>query len=166
MQRLGVFLGAVLFLLFMAVSADRPQILEAATSVTATSGNSAFGLKVWLDKPGGEPYAEGEPVIVFVQSERDGYVTLEYYQADGTVVHLIPNRFREGPVRIKAGETLAFGKQDGSERFIVQPPYGAETIKAIVSSIDPAEQSGKRGIQVQPDGWAESSVLLTTVPKQ
>ncbi|MEQ1847544.1 MAG: DUF4384 domain-containing protein [Nitrospira sp.] len=88
-----------------------------------------FGVKVWTNKPNGR-YSEGEKLIVYVQVERDAYLKLDYFQADGTVVHLVPNMFR-GQAFIQAGKTYSFGDEASPEQFIIQEPFGAEVIKAI-----------------------------------
>mgnify|MGYP001612981835 FL=1 len=65
-----------------------------------------------------------------MQSDRDAYLKLDYFQADGTVVHLVPNVYR-GQAFIKGGKKYAFGDETSPEQFVISEPYGAETIKAI-----------------------------------
>mgnify|MGYP001559061669 CR=1 FL=1 len=89
----------------------------------------AFGLKVWTNKPDGR-FLEDEKVVIYVQSDRDAYLKLDYFQADGTVVHLVPNVYR-GQAFIKGGKKYAFGDETSPEQFVISEPYGAETIKAI-----------------------------------
>jgi len=132
----------------------------------------AFGLKVWTNKPEGR-FLEDEKIVIYVQSDRDAYLKLDYFQADGTVVHLVPNVYR-GQAFIKGGKKYAFGDETSPEQFIIRPPYGNEAIKAIVgvrpfdseaegapSVSDSREylQSGLRGIKVVA---ATSSVEIST----
>jgi muconolactone delta-isomerase len=140
--------------------------------------SAGFGLRVWTNKQDGH-YVEGDRLIIYLQPERDAYLKLDYFQADGTVVHLVPNLFR-GQAFVKGGKTYAFGDDASPERFIVQSPYGAETIKAVLS-VRPFEgmldgkdtsedsrtylknlQSGLRGIKVQA---VEQAASLTTTSK-
>ncbi len=93
---------------------------------------STAGVKVWLNKPDGR-YVEDEHLEVYVQSNQDAYLKLDYFQADGTVVHLVPNVFRK-QARIKKGVTYVFGSDDSPERFIISGPFGEEVIKALVST--------------------------------
>jgi hypothetical protein len=132
----------------------------------------AFGLKVWTNKPDGR-FLEDEKVVIYVQSDRDAYLKLDYFQADGTVVHLVPNVYR-GQAFIKGGKKYAFGDETSPEQFIIRPPYGTEAIKAVVA-VRPFEtgaegepslsdsrtylQSGLRGIKVVA---ATSSVEIST----
>jgi hypothetical protein len=131
-----------------------------------------FGLKVWTNKPEGR-FLENEKLIIYVQSDRDAYLKLDYFQADGTVVHLVPNVYR-GQAFIKGGKKYAFGDETSPEQFVINPPYGTEAIKAIVAvrpfdsetegepSISDSRaylQSGLRGIKVVA---ATSSVEIST----
>jgi hypothetical protein len=106
------------------------EIAQTAQS-TLVPEHPAFGLKVWTNKQEG-PFLEGDKLIVYVKSERDTYLKLDYFQADGTVVHLVPNIYR-GQASIKGGQTYAFGDETGPEQFVIKGPYGEETIKAIAS---------------------------------
>jgi hypothetical protein len=135
----------------------------------------AFGLKVWTNKTAGR-FLEDEKLIIYVQSDRDAYLKLDYFQADGTVVHLVPNVYR-GQAFIKGGKKYAFGDETSPEQFVIKGPYGTEVIKGIVSvrpfelSLDTGEavsdsrtylnglQSGLRGIKIVA---ASASVELKT----
>jgi hypothetical protein len=106
------------------------EISQAAVSVVPQEPSS--GVKVWTDKSEGH-YVEGNRLIIYVQSDRDAYLKLDYFQADGTVVHMVPNQFR-GQEIVKAGRVYAFGDEASPEQFTIQGPFGAETIKAIFSA--------------------------------
>lgn len=103
-----------------------------AAQVPLLSGPSAFRLKVWTNK---EPAAfrEGERLVIYVWSERDAYLKLDYYQANGEVVHLVPNLFARQAL-IRAGQTYAFGGPDSPYEFLVKTPFGAEAIKALAAT--------------------------------
>jgi hypothetical protein len=134
----------------------------------------AFGLKIWTNKNENN-FIEEDRLIIYVKSDRDAYLKLDYFQADGKVVHLVPNIYR-GQAQIVGGTTYAFGDDSGPDQFIVKEPYGDEIIKAVVSSKpfdipDDAEtvsesraylQGGLRGIKLVA---AEASLPLKTVSK-
>jgi hypothetical protein len=136
-----------------------------------------FGIKVWTDKPD-RPYLEGDRLIIFVTSERDAYIKVDYFQADGIVKHLVPNLFR-GQTSIQAGQRYAFGDNNSPEEFIIGPPYGTEAIKVFASdkpfdasltAEDAVSESRNylrtlktRGIEVI--SRAEGSVALKTTSK-
>lgn len=168
---------------------DRVKSKDVAQAAQAAvlAGGSAFGMKVWTNKPDGR-FFEGDPLVVYVQSDRDGYLKVDYFQADRQVVHLVPNAHR-GEVFVRAGQIYAFGGEGAPEQFIITPPFGSEAIKAFVSTQridDPitagrmAEDSkqylnelnrGLRGIRVEggqtgsPGQWAEAAIGLGTQEK-
>jgi uncharacterized protein DUF4384 len=150
--------------------AAKEVAIEAKAAVVPAQQN--FGLKVWTNKPTNS-FTENERLIIYVKSDRDVYLKLDYFQADGTVAHLVPNKYR-GQGHITGGQTYTFGDDAGPEQFIVREPYGDEVIKAISSltpfdlSNEPVEVIGDsraylktnlRGIRLVA---AESSISLKT----
>lgn len=150
--------------------AAKEVAIEAKAAVVPAQQD--FGLKVWTNKPTNS-FVENERLIIYVKSDRDAYLKLDYFQANGTVAHLVPNKYR-GQGHIRGGQTYAFGDDTSPEQLIVQEPYGDEVIKAIASitpfdlSNEPVEgigdsrdyiQSKLRGIRLVA---AESSVSLKT----
>ena len=147
------------------------EISQSAKTALVPS-QPTFGLRVWTNKPEGR-FLENEKLIIYVQSDRDAYLKLDYFVADGTVTHLVPNIYR-GQAFIKGGKKYAFGDETSPEQFIIGPPYGTEAVKAIVG-VRPFEtgaedepsvsdsrtylQSGLRGIKVVA---ATSSVEIST----
>ena len=162
------------------------QVADAAQTAVLTDG-SAFELKVWTNKPAGVVFVEGEDLVISVRSNRTAFLKVDYYQADGTVVHLVPN-FHVDDAVVHGNKTYTFGGKDSRVAFRISSPFGAETIKAVASTgpLDAALVSNKdredgseyvkgfhatmRGIKVearegvQPQ-WAEASTELKTVSK-
>lgn len=166
--------------------AKAKKVADAAQIPVLTEGSS-FELKVWANKQAGEVYIEGEDLEVSVRSNRDAFLKVDYYQADGTVVHLVPNLFVDDAF-VQAGKTYTFGGRHARSGFRITGPFGAETIKAVASTnpLDSLLASDKkaessepylnnfhtkmRGIKVipnpgQPAQWAEAALGLTTVSK-
>ena len=163
---------------------QRIKAKETAQTATASVLSSTFGLRVWTNK--NDPYLESEPLTVFVQSDRDAYLKLDYFQANGTVVHLVPNEYSRDAF-IRGGQVYTFGGAGAREKFVVQAPFGAEAIKAVastkpfdgwVTSGKPAEdgstylqglQGTLRNIRIgsgDPDArWAETSATVVTIGK-
>ncbi len=102
------------------------------TPMNGAVGGKSPGLKIWLNNPDGF-YREGDNLIVYVQSEQDMYLKLDYFQADGKVVHLVPNFFR-GQAFIKKDITYDFGGPNSPELFLISGPFGEETLKALTST--------------------------------
>jgi len=115
--------------------------VEARSNVLSSA--PGFGIRLWTNKADGK-FLEGDRLIIYVVPERDGYLKLDYFQADGTVVHLVPNLFR-GQAMVKAGQTYAFGDDASPEHFVVQGPFGNETVKALLSAkpFDVSMESGQ-----------------------
>ena len=162
------------------------KVADAAQIPVLTEGSS-FELKVWTNKQAGEVYREGEDLEVSVRSNRDAFLKIDYYQANGTVVHLVPNMFVDDAF-VQAGKTYAFGGRDSRYKFRITGPFGAEAIKAVASTnqlnaLLPSDKNKEdsepylntfhtqmRGIKVipnpgQPAQWAEAAFGLTTVSK-
>ena len=95
--------------------------------------SSNFGLKVWTNKKN-EPFVEGERLVIYVESEKDAYLNLDYYTAEGKVVHLVPNVFT-AEFRIQGGQTYSFGDEGAVAEFKIAPPFGEETIRAWASTV-------------------------------
>ena len=98
------------------------------------SAVSNFGLKVWTNKQAGDPFVEGERLVIFVESEKDAYLKLDYYTAEGKVVHLVPNVFTN-EARIQGGEKYSFGDEGATAEFKISGPFGEEIIKALASTV-------------------------------
>ncbi len=122
----------------------------------AVPASSNFGLKVATNKKEGEPFVEGERLIIYVESEKDAYLKLDYYTAEGKVVHLVPNVFNN-EARIQGGQKYSFGDEGAAAEFKISAPFGEETIKAMASTV-PFESALIEGDQV-----SEATVYLTKV---
>lgn len=165
--------------------ANAKKIAAAAQMPVLTEGSS-FELQLWTNKPAGEAYTEGDELHISVRSNRDAFLKVDYYQADGTVVHLVPNLFVDDAF-VRAGKIYTFGDRHSRSGFRITGPFGAETIKAVAST-NPFEapaasktiEEGQaylntfhaqmRGIKVvgtpgQPIQWAEAAFGLTTASK-
>lgn len=137
-----------------AIKRQVKEVVEEGQS-TAVSPASSFSLQIWTNKPDGK-FFEGETLVIFVKSERGGFLKLDYFQADGTVVHLVPNMFR-GQARIQKGITYTFGGDKSPQRFAISGPFGHEMIKALISP-HPIEEALKTSEMV-----SESQSYLDTL---
>ena len=108
------------------------RAIKAELTSTPLTPDSDIKLKVWVEKTDGQ-YSEGENLVVYVKSEEDAYLKLDYFQADGSVVHMVPNLFRRQAF-IQKGQTYEFGGKNSPEQFVISGPFGDETIKALAST--------------------------------
>lgn len=111
------------------VTAKQVNGEAAATNVLAPA--TGGGIRLSTNKADGR-FVEDDRLILTIVSETDGYLKLDYYQADNTVLHLVPNLLNQ-EVRVKAGEPYIFGGSNAPPHVVIQGPYGHETIKAMVS---------------------------------
>lgn len=74
---------------------------------------------------------EGDTVVVRVtNADHEGYLRVDYYTADGAVMHLHANR---GPQPLRAGDALELGR-DIPSSWLVSPPFGTVLITALSST--------------------------------
>jgi len=106
----------------------------------------AFPLRVWVNEGSKEMYSEGEHLLVHVWSEQSAYLQIDYYQADGQVVHLLPHPL--DPNRVEAGEIFSLGKPGNVFQFAVVPPFGVEML-TVVASRSPLDAS-QGGPHIEP----------------
>jgi hypothetical protein len=132
------------------------ELAKKVQDPASAPASSNFGLKVATNKKEGEPFVEGERLIIYVESERDAYLKLDYYTAEGKVVHLVPNVFTQ-EARIQGGQKYSFGDEGAAAEFKISPPFGKETIKALASTV-PFDSA-----MTEADQVSEAAVYLAKV---
>jgi len=100
----------------------------------------AFHLKVWSAKAPGDAYVEDENLLLYVVSETSAFLRIDYYQADGKIVHLLPRPLINNQVR--AGERFTLGGKGNAFQFKVAPPFGTEML-TVVASQSPIESQAE-----------------------
>ncbi|MCU7835831.1 MAG: DUF4384 domain-containing protein [gamma proteobacterium symbiont of Taylorina sp.] len=117
---------------------QQPQTIPAITSGSIKVGANKeqtgdVKLRIWTAKKKGMPYHSGEQIIIYLVADKNAYLMLDYFQADGNVVHLVPNLFAEKR-KIKAGQIYVIGGKKSKLKLITKSPYGRETVSALVST--------------------------------
>jgi hypothetical protein len=140
-----------------------------------------LSVDVWVDRGDGAIYRCGDKLTVFVRASQDCYLYLIYHDADGNDILIYPNA-RQANNRILSGIIYQIPDARDTFDFKVQPPFGTELLKAIVSSEPLPDLAGKilsnglkllvgsyqdnlvklRGI-THPNNYAEGSCVLTTI---
>jgi len=108
--------------------------LDVLHPVARSFGSAASGFAMTL-RGGGAPLKDGELITVDVtMPDYPAFLLLDYFQHDGTVVHLAPAA--KDPARsYPAGWHQALGDPaTGGERWAVGAPYGTDMMVAVVSS--------------------------------
>ena len=90
-----------------------------------------FQLQVWGNKKAERVYVEGEKLLLHVLADTDAYLQVDYYQADGQVVHLLPHALVDN--RVQAGRIFTLGKPEHMFQFNIAPPFGEEMLVVIAS---------------------------------
>jgi len=145
---------------------------------------SKYNVDVWVDRGDGAIYHAGEKLNVFVRSSQDCYLYLIYHDADGNDILIFPNS-RQSNNRILGNIIYQIPDARDTFDFVVQPPFGSELLKAVVSSEPLPELKGRilsnglkllsgsfkenlmklRGITTKDrhKNYAEGSCVITTV---
>ena len=82
-------------------------------------------------------YTKGQTLVLDLAApDYDAYVYVDYFAADGTVIHLMPND--RVPLKLRpAKSTFRVGAADAGEPFLkiaIGPPYGQEIATAFATS--------------------------------
>jgi hypothetical protein len=91
----------------------------------------AFDLQVWSNKTSGDNYVEGENLILYVTSETSAFLRIDYYQADGQIVQLLPHPLMSN--QVQAGQRFTLGEPGHVFQFKVSPPFGMEMLTVVAS---------------------------------
>lgn len=145
----------------------------------------AFVVRVDVDHPD-RTYQDGEQMQVTVMSEKEGYLYLLHQSAEGKLGCLFPNRVQRDNL-IADHKEITVPASDALFRLRMGPPYGTETLMAVVTHQQvPVSQFGVkslieadvtplnpddleavvRELQNEPAGWAEHHVSVTTTPRR
>lgn len=87
-------------------------------------------VSVWTDK---KEYRHGEKIKVYIKGNKPFYARVIYRDAGGTLVQLLPNRYR-GENYFNGG--VVYEVPSGNDRFDLEvtPPFGEENIFVYASS--------------------------------
>ena len=131
---------------------------------------------VWVDRPDGI-YREGDSIKIFVRANKECYIQLVYYDAQGNAILVFPHKL-EWNNKIEANKVY---RVPGN--FVIEPPFGREILKVFASEkpfpipkgrehsgLILIENPGKyasyvRGLGLKSEDNAESSVVITTLKR-
>ncbi|MCH1570982.1 MAG: caspase family protein [Longimicrobiales bacterium] len=136
---------------------------ESAAKTLGDMENPAqtFGFDVQLlgDKTS---FGLGEEIAFFIESDRDGYLTLVDLGTDGTVAMLLPNA-DDPSMMIRAGERLEYPGDDLV--FQAQEPAGGGMVRAFITS-EPLDIEMASASDVYRFGGAEFAAEITEALKR
>ena len=105
---------------------------DAVQAPGAPAVTNPLGVVAWVNHPD-NTYGYGERVRLFVQTNKDAYVTVLNVGPDGAATVLFPNRF-QGDNRVRANAVTEVPDPAARARIQVSGTTGAELIKVIASS--------------------------------
>ncbi len=129
-------------------------------------------------------YHEGDRLAISVLSEADAYLYVLYKQVDGKIYLIFPNS-AQPENQVKARTEVSVPARNDTFRWVVEPPFGRETVKVIASRTplqelaDPAfrqerfnkvSQETVKGMRVElvdqeVTSWAEDTIELAILPR-
>jgi hypothetical protein len=119
-------------------------------------------VEVWVDRGNGGLYHAGEKISIFVRSVQDCYLYLIYHDADGNDLLIFPNQ-KQPDNRILGKIIYKIPDVRDDFDFVVQPPFGSELIKAVVSD-DPLPKLESEflynGIKVLKNSFKDNLITL------
>ena len=98
----------------------------------ATASDGGLEVLAWVDRPD-YTYANGEDVQVFVETNKDAYVTVLNVNPAGETAVLFPNRYQSDNF-VPAGRVLQVPHRTAGFRIVVSGNVGAELLKVIAST--------------------------------
>jgi len=88
-------------------------------------------VKIWSPK---KEYREGEKIEIFLQGNRDFYARIVDVNAQGEIVQLLPNSYRNSSF-FQGGQIYKIPDQSDQFDLTVSPPFGKDTIIVYASEV-------------------------------
>ena len=140
----------------------RPPVLPANTR------DDGLEVLAWVDRPD-YTYASGEDVQMFVETNKDAYVTVLNVDPAGETTVLFPNRYQPDNF-LAADRTLRVPDPSAKFRIVVSGDVGTELLKVIASTesipLFEARQLAETGpfqtVRAQPVRLARSLTVVMT----
>ncbi len=149
----------------------------------AVNTRSSFMIRVDVDRPD-RTYQEGQQMTVQLKAEKDCYVYLLYFSANGQVGCLFPNQYQKDN-HVKADTVVSVPGQGAPFKFTARPPFGTEVL-CVVGTLQPLGALQERGLtqgtvtllerkhlkdmvdqlkDAKPNDWAEARIQIQTVAR-
>jgi hypothetical protein len=153
-------------------SASRTLSVEQATiknvvppSKSTLGDGEPLEVLAWVDRPD-STYARGERVRMFVETNKDAYVTILNVDPEGKTTVLFPNRYQSDN-RIRGARAVEIPTPGSGARVVVGGAVGAELLKVIASTepvalfeaMQLAEAGSFQQVRAEPRRIARSLVV-------
>jgi hypothetical protein len=107
-------------------------IYEARPEANTTPGQDALKVVAWVDRDD-YTYAVGEPVRIWVETNKDAYVTVLNTDPGGETTQLFPNQYQSENL-IRANRAVEVPDPDSRSRIVVTGDAGDELLKIVAST--------------------------------
>lgn len=101
----------------------------------AKDENAPLTVYVWTEKP---DYTSGEKIRIFLQGNKDFYARVVYRDAQGNLLQLLPNPYRQDNF-FRGGKVITIPDEQDHFDLAVGPPFGIENIIVYASSAQMGE---------------------------
>ena len=144
--------------------------IKGVTPPSRPAVGDALDVVAWVDRPD-STYARGEQVRMFVETNRDAYVTILNVDPAGQTTVLFPNEYQSDNL-VRANSALEVPEPGSNSQVVVTGTVGTELIK-VIASTDPiplfdamqlSEAGAFRMVRSEPRGTARSLVVAMTEP--
>ena len=148
------------------LSVQQTAIMEVAPPLKTTTGDGdPLEVVAWVDRPD-STYARGERVRMFVETNKDAYVTILNVDPAGETTVLFPNRY-QADNQVRAARAVEIPTPGSGSQVVVGGTVGNELIKVIASTepvpLFQAKQLATAGafqqVRSEPQGVARSLVV-------
>ena len=99
---------------------------------TATQGDDALRVVAWVDRPD-YAYAVGEPVRIYVETNKDAYVTVLNVDPTGQTTQLFPNPYQPDNF-VRAHQAMEVPDRTSRSQIVVTGTVGDELLKVVAST--------------------------------
>lgn len=99
---------------------------------TPTQGDDALRVVAWVDRAD-YTYATGEPVRIYVETNKDAYVTVLNVDPAGRTTQLFPNPYQPNNF-VRANQAMEVPDPASRSRIVVTGNVGDELLKVVAST--------------------------------
>ena len=148
------------------LTVQQTTIKNVAPPIKSTIGvGEPLEVVAWVDRPD-STYARGERVRMFVETNRDAYVTILNVDPAGETTVLFPNR-HQSDNKVRAARTVEIPTPGSGSQVVVGGTVGTELLKVIASTepmplfeaMQLADAGAFQQVRTEPRGIARSLVV-------
>lgn len=114
------------------LTVEQKAIHDIGSGSDPVQGDDALKVVAWVGRAD-YAYAVGEPVRIYVETNKDAYVTVLNTDPAGNTVQLFPNQYQQDNF-IPANRAIELPDPDSQSRIVVTGDIGDELLKVMAST--------------------------------